>query len=72
MVSYFLLHDSSDIYIRGISGETAFGKLPEQWRSIAKSWLPPSGDQSKILELEHSWARNGGKSLPCQESVAAV
>ncbi len=33
---------------------------------------PPSGDQLKVLGLEHSWAKNSGKSLPCQENVAAV
>jgi hypothetical protein len=28
---------------------------------------PPSGDQLKVSELVHSWAKNGGKSLLCQK-----
>jgi hypothetical protein len=90
--SRFLLHDSSDRSIGGVSGErklSIFGqdvgvappllggaliaeKPPERWRSIAKSWLPLSGDQSKVLELEHSWEKNSGKSLPSQGNLAAV
>ncbi len=33
---------------------------------------PPSGDRSKFSELVHSWAKNSGKSLSCQENVAVV
>jgi hypothetical protein len=81
MVLRFLLYDSSDMSIGGVSGERKLllggawpvGKPPEQRRSIAKFCPPPpSGDQSKVLGLEHSWAKNGGKSLPCQECVAVV
>jgi hypothetical protein len=53
-----------------LGGTLLAGKPPEQQRSIAKSWPPPSRDWSKVLGLEHSWAKNSGKSLPCQENVA--
>jgi hypothetical protein len=33
---------------------------------------PPSGDPSKVLELEHNFAKNGGKNLPCRESVVVA
>jgi hypothetical protein len=55
-----------------LGGALIAEKPPEWWWSIAKSRLPPSGDQSKVLGLEHSWAKNSGKSLSCQENVAAV
>ncbi len=55
-----------------LGGALLAEKPPEWWQSIAKSWLPPSGDQSKVLGLEHSWEKNGGKSLLCQENVAVA
>ncbi len=93
MVFGFLLHDSSDVSIRGVSGErklSIWGRVLEWHRhrqeafGLLESLLsgggslqsfgppPPSGDQSKDLGLEHNLAKNGGKSLPCQESVVAV
>ncbi len=33
---------------------------------------PPSGDRLKVSKLVYSCAKNGGKSLPCQENVAVV
>ncbi len=83
MVSRFLLHDSSDMSIGGISGKrklSIWGRgldwhrchLEALW--LLKSLLssggpllslgpPPSGDQSKVLGLEHSWAKNGSKNF---------
>jgi hypothetical protein len=94
MVFRFLLHDSSDMSIGGVSGKRKFGiwsevlewhralppggalfagKPPERRQSIAKSLPPPLfRGQSKVLGLKHSWAKNSGKSLPCQESFAVV
>jgi hypothetical protein len=48
--------------------------MPPGWkRSTPLFWPPlPSGDWLKISKLVHSWAKNGGKSLPCQENVANV
>ncbi len=47
------------------------GRLPERKRSSLTFWPLPSGDQSKVSKLEHSWAKNDSKSLPCLENVAA-
>ncbi len=92
MVFGFLLHDSSDVSIGGVSGErklSIWGGVLEWHRrcqevfGLLESLLaaavhgkvlapPPSVDQSKVLGLEHNLAKNGSKSLPCQESVVAV
>ncbi len=40
-----------------LGGALIAEKPPEQWRSIAKFWVPSSGDQSKVLGLEHSWEK---------------
>ncbi len=92
MVARFLLHDPSNMSIRGMSGERklSIGGRVLEWhlrRQEAFCLLEgdlsgsgplqrfgPSlpGDLSKVSKLEHSWAGNGGNSLPCQENVAAV
>jgi hypothetical protein len=93
MVFVFLLHDSSDVSIGGVSGKrklSVWGGVLEWHRrcqemfGLLESLLiggsplqsfgppPPSGDQSKVLGLGHNLAKNGGKSLPCQESIVAV
>jgi hypothetical protein len=94
MVFGFLLHDSSDVSIGGVSGErklSIWGGVLEWHRRcqealcLLESLLsgggplhsfgpppPPSRDQSKVLGLEHNLAKNGSKSLPCQESIVAV
>jgi hypothetical protein len=92
MVLGFLLHDSSDVSIGGVSGERKLsirGRVLEWHRcrleafGLLESLLsgggplqsfgpPPSGDQSKVLGLAHNLAKNGDKSLPCQESCVAV
>jgi hypothetical protein len=48
------------------------GKTPGLRRSTAQSVVLLSGDRLKGATLEHSLARNGGKSSPCQENIAIV
>jgi hypothetical protein len=53
-------------------GALHFGKPPELKRSAPKFWPLSSGDPSKGAQPVHSWAENGGKSLPCQGIFAVV
>ncbi len=42
-----------------------FGMPPVRKRSTPTFWPHPSGDQLKVSKFVHTWAENGGKSLPC-------
>jgi hypothetical protein len=35
-------------------------------------WPHPSGDRLKVSKPVHTWAKNCGKSLPCQGNVAVA
>jgi hypothetical protein len=77
MIFGFLLHDSSDVSIGGVSGErklSIWGEVLEWHRRRQEAFCllesllssgsplqsfgpPPSGDQSKVLGLEHNLAK---------------
>ncbi len=92
MVLGFLLHDSSDVSIGGVSGErklSIWGGVLEWHRRRQEAFCllesllsgggplqsfgpPPLRRSVKGFRTWAQFGKNGGKSLPCQESVVAV